>query len=116
MGVVVALHQALSPEREVKEGEDEEEEEEKKVDVSQSGDEARDSQLSQSQSEAEMSDPEYEYEYKVNLVKRRVKTGSEEDSVTDRDTGLGTEPFDQEDDDEKTCNDLNSTSDDLEDK
>ena len=30
--------------------------------------------------------------------------------------GLGTEPFDQDDDDEKTCNDLNSTSDDLDDK
>ena len=88
--VVVALHQALSPEREPKEEDEEEEEEkpsEKSVELSQSGDKARDSQASQSQSEAEMSDPEYEYEYKVNLVKRRVKTASEEDSVTDRDTG-----------------------------
>ena len=87
--VVVALHQALSPEREVKEEEEEEEEKpsEKIVELSQSGEEAHDSQASQSQSEAEMSDPEYEYEYKVNLVKRKVMTASEEDSVTDRDTG-----------------------------
>merc|ERR1711971_84329 len=116
--VVVALHQALSPEREVKEEEDAEEAgEEGEEKALESVDKARESQASQSQSEAEMSDPEYEYEYKVNLVKRRVKTsGQEEDSVTDKDTGLGTEPYDHEDDDEKTCNDLNSTSDDLDDK
>ena len=130
--VVVALHQALSPEREVKEEEEDVEEVEEKP--SESVDKAGEAQASQSQSEAELSDPEYEYEYKVNLVKRRVKTAAEEDSVTDRDTGnfkmssqimfdfqtifagLGTESYDQEDDDEKTCNDLNSTSDDLDDK
>merc|ERR1711971_995781 len=91
--VVVALHQALSPEREVKEEEDAEEGDGEEVEEkpSESVDKHRESQASQSQSEAELSDPEYEYEYKVNLVKRRVKTAAEEDSVTDRDTGLGTE-------------------------
>jgi len=121
--VVVALHQLFSPNRdEPEEVEDEDSKDGKEDTNGDFSDRREKAEKSQSHSRASQdgsadscTDSEYEYEYKVNLVKRKVsKSRSDSNSITETDTGLGTESLEWDDD--KTCNDLNSTSEDLEDK
>jgi len=111
--VIVAAHQMLSPVREPEHVDDDEEEEEQEDNASppHSQSQSQEASAAESCSEAE----EVEYEYKLNVVSRRRKPKKTPNS----ESGLGTESQElefAEDDDEKTSNDLNSTSDDLEEK